>query len=134
MPAYRFSWEPFPDSTVRDIAIWMGYEGPEGGSRAWLSEHLKRPTPDFVGEAKDLLAKCWLPHYPGAQQIVDLLIEKGVGPMSNPRSPRGYAQYIRDCRNSKSVRRYLLDAMLRFGDMDRSPDDDSGFEDRKSVV
>ncbi|MCA9632069.1 MAG: DEAD/DEAH box helicase [Myxococcales bacterium] len=113
---------------MRDIAIWMGYEGPEGGSRAWLSEHLKRPTPDFVGEAKDLLAKCWLPHYPGAQQIVDLLIEKGVGPMSNPRSPRGYAQYIRDCRNSKSVRRYLLDAMLRFGDMDRSPDDDSGFE------
>jgi len=44
--------------------------------------------------------------------------------MRNPKSQTGYVDDIADCRSSKRLRRYLWEAMVRFGDMDATPDDD----------
>ena len=123
MPAYRFSWDAFDDRTVFALADAMGYDGPTDGARVWLADAVKRPTPELVAETKDVLAKSWLPEYAGAAHIVERLIDAGVGPMRNPRSQQGYARYIADCRNSKRLRQYIYEAMLRFGDVDRDPGD-----------
>jgi hypothetical protein len=84
---------------------------------------VKRPTPDFVGETKDVLVKHWLPDYAGTEQIVEYLLEAGIGPMGSPRSQGGFVRYIDECRNTKRLRHALWEAMVRFGDMDAPPDD-----------
>lgn len=134
MPAYRFSWDAFEDGTVRALARAAGFQGPVGDAREWLGKAVKRPTPEFTGAMKDALTDHWIPTYAGASEIVDRLIDAGVGPMGNPRSARGFAQYIRDCRNSKSVRQFLCDALLRYGDVDRDEDAGSGFIRRFAVI
>lgn len=137
MPAYRFSWNAFDDSTVRALAEEVGFEGPRDAARVWLEGRVKRPTPEFVGEVKDALVRTWLPQYPGAEQIVDRLIDAGVGPLGNPRSQQGYVKYIEACRNSKRIREYLLEAMLRFGDADHvgtAGDDDPTHSPRFAIL
>src|SRR2546426_3538250 len=130
MPAYRFSWDAFDDRTVTALADAFGREPRLHTQTAqdWLSARMKRPTPEFVRAMKDVLVRKWLPTYPGTRYIVDRLIEAGIGPMRQPRSPAGYVNYVRDCRNSKSLRRYLLDAMLTFGDRDHAPGEEVTFE------
>lgn len=121
MPAYRFSWDAFDDRTVSSLATELGFAGSDG-ARAWLADRVKRPTPDFVGEVKDILVATWLPEYAGAGHIVDRLLDAGVGSMRNARSQNGYVKYIAECRNSKRLRQYISEAMLRFGDVDRVGD------------
>jgi superfamily II DNA or RNA helicase len=138
MPAYRFSWDSFDDATVRALAEGYGFEGPpaHGDARRYLTYRVKRPTPDFVGDNKDVLARVWVPQYAGAAQLVARLIDEGVGPMSRPRTPAGYRDYIESTRNSKTLRRVLCDAMIRFGDADRSDADvdDGSFVPRFAVL
>jgi superfamily II DNA or RNA helicase len=138
MPAYRFSWDSFDDKTVRALAQAYGFEGPpaHGDARRYLASRVKRPTPEFVGDNKDILARAWVPEYAGAAQLVARLIDEGVGPMSRPRTPAGYRDYIEATRNSKTLRRVLCDAMIRFGDADRSDadDDDGTFVPRFAVL
>src|SRR5688572_12133861 len=126
MPAYRFSWDAFDDRTVATLAELCGHDSslPIQSAREWLSERVKRPTPEFVREAKNALVRTWLPTYPGTKLIVHRLISEGIGPMREPSSPAGYVNYIRDCRNSKRLRQYLLEAMLKFGDRDRTPNEE----------
>jgi superfamily II DNA or RNA helicase len=122
MPPYRFSWDAFDDRTVAALADTSGHDARLHiqTARAWLSARLKRPTPEFVRTTKDVLVRSWLPTYVGTKPIVDRLIDAGIGPMRQPRSPAGYVNYVRDCRNSKSLRQYVLEAMLTFGDCDHA--------------
>ena len=126
MAAYRFSWDAFKDNTVAALAEAWGYDPDEhdGGARAWLGENVKRPHPEFIRATKDVLVTTWLSDYRGAKHIVERLIDAGVGPMGAPRAQSGYVAYIGKCRNSKRLRQYLLEAMLRFGDRDRVLDED----------
>ncbi len=138
MPAYRFTWDAFDDATVRALATELGFDGTTAGpARAHLAQRVKRPSPEFVGEFKDVLAETWLLQYTGAAHVVARLVDQGVGPMSRPRSQRGYVDYVRSTRNSKTLRRVLCEAMLRFGDQDRpadGDDEDAGFVPRFAVL
>lgn len=130
MPAYRFTWDHFSDDVVRALADAIGYEPgrQELSHRAFLAKHVKRPDEAFVRDTKDVLARHWIPGYAGAKEIVERLLDAGVGPMGNPRSTSGYATYIEKTRNCKSLRTVLVDALIRFGDGDRgdeAPLDDS---------
>lgn len=128
MPAYRFTWDHFSDETVLALADACGFDPDSGVSaRAFLSKNFKRPNENFVQVTKDALARYWIPGYAGAKQIVDRLVDGGIGPMSNPRTASGYASYIEKTRNCRSLRGALLDALLRFGDGDR--DDDAALDD-----
>ncbi len=118
MPSYRFSWDTFNDRTVLHLANAIGFDGPFAEARKWLSTKVKRPTPEFVGETKEVLQRAWLPEYAGAKEIVERLLDIGIGPMGRPRSQRGYVGYIKKCRNSKRLRQYLCEAMIRYGDQD----------------
>lgn len=127
MPAYRFSWEPFSNSCIEGLARSLGHQqtadSPEN-PRELLSRRYKRPTEDFVRETKDALSSYWLPEYPGAGSLVERLMSAGIGPGGRPRSQSGYVEYIRNTRNCASLRRALQEALLRFGDMDRTPTDE----------
>ncbi|MFV8752861.1 DEAD/DEAH box helicase [Nannocystaceae bacterium ST9] len=123
MPAYRFTWDHFSDTTVKALADAVGYTQKPGiGPRDFLASRVKRPNEEFVRQTKDVLVRHWLPSYAGAKQIVDRLLDAGVGPMGNPRSASGYAQYIAKTRNCGSLRAALVEALIRFGDADRSED------------
>src|SRR5438477_2902512 len=100
MPAYRFTWDSFDDVTVRALAEGYGFEGApaHGDARRYLAHRVKRPTPEFVGDNKDVLARVWVLQYAGAAQVVARLIDEGVGPMSRPRTPAGYRDYIEATR------------------------------------
>src|ERR1700683_3502475 len=114
MPAYRFSWEPFDDKTIRALARTCGYDArpDQGGARDYLAHRVRRPTPEFVGENRNVLARVWLPQYAGAAQIVDRLVDEGCGPMLRPRTPAGYSDYVLSTRNGKTLRRVICDAMI----------------------
>lgn len=126
MPAYRFSWDAFENATVAALADELGHSG--GGAREWLEEQVKRPTPEMVRATKDVLVHTWLPNYPGTKHIVDRLLDAGIGPMGSPSTREECVQYIKKCRNSKSLRRYVCEAMLRFGDKDRDPEADTALD------
>ncbi len=128
MPAYRFTWDHFDQSTVDALAEATGHDPERHGedTRAFLAARVKRPTPRFVREHKDVLVHHWLPTYKGARTIVDRLLDAGVGPMGSPRSQNGYVRYVDKTRRSKTLVHVLLDALLRFGDADREGDDDGG--------
>jgi hypothetical protein len=130
MATSRFSWDAFDDGTVAALAEAYGHDPRRQNETplGWLSARVKRPTPEFVRAMKDVLVRTWLPTYVGTRYIVDRLIDAGIGPMRQPRSPAGYVNYVRDCRNSKTLRHYLLEAMLSFGDHDRAPDAAAPFE------
>jgi hypothetical protein len=123
MATSRFSWDAFDDRTVAALAEAYGHDPQRQRqtARAWLSTRVKRPTLEFVRATKDVLVRTWLPTYVGTKYIVDRLIDGGIGPMRQPRSPASYVNYVRDCRNSKSLRQYVLEAMLSFGDRDHTP-------------
>jgi len=116
MPAYRFSWDAFDDRLVEALARNWDYSGDRQGARAWLSGFVKRPHDAFIRASKDVLVRTWLPEYDGAKQIVDRLLDAGIGPLGSPRSQTDYVRYVAECRNSPRLRQYLLESMLRFGD------------------
>lgn len=127
MPAYRFSWDAFDDDTVRELARARGHVGEAHAAREWLSQHAKRPDEEFVRETKDVLARVWLPRYAGATQLADHLIEWRIGPLGRPPSTLAEgAAYVDRCRNTRGVRRLLVDAMVRFGDRDRNDEGELG--------
>lgn len=127
MPAYRFSWDAFDEATVSALARAIGYAdtGAGAGARAWLAAQVARPNDDFVRKTKDVLERHWLPQYP-AGSIVERLLEDRIGPMGNPRTQAEYVAYIRRCRNSPTLRRRLTEALIHYGDMDRTPESDDG--------
>lgn len=134
MPSYRFSWDTFSDRTILHLAKAIGFDGHDEDARTWLSTTVKRPTPEFVGETKEVLQRAWLPDYPGAKEIVDRLLDIGIGPMGRPRSQRGYVGYIKKCRNSKRLRQYLWEAMIRYGDQDNQEEGVYDFIPRFTTV
>jgi superfamily II DNA or RNA helicase len=126
MPAYRFSWNAFDDATVTALAEAIGFRGgATADARAWLAERVARPNDDFVRKTKDVIERHWLPKYP-AGSIVERLLEAGIGPMGRPRTAAEHVAYIRRCRNSSTLRRLLAEAMIRYGDSDRTSDVDGG--------
>jgi len=138
VPAYRFTWDHFEDHTLAALAEAIGFDPTHHGGdpRAFVSGRVKRPNERFVREHKDVLVHHWLPTYAGAKHIVDRLLDAGVGPLGSPRSTSGYVRYVDATRNSKTLRRVLLDALLRFGDADRRGDDegDDGFVPRFATL
>ncbi len=84
---YRFSWDTFDDRVVNAIAIAEGYSPhPETDPRAWLNNKYHRPDESFIQRMKSTLEQCWLPGYPGTPQIVEQLIDAGIGPLGNPKA------------------------------------------------
>ena len=128
MPAYRFSWDAFSDSTVAELGKQLGFDGDVGKARPWLESQYKRPTPALVRATKDLLVDTWLKTYPGTKHIVDRLIDAGIGPMGAPKTQKAFVRYIDKCRNSKRLRQYICEAMLRFGDKDRDPEAETALD------
>lgn len=124
MSPYRFSWNAFDDNTVQALAQTLGFQpnATSSNPRSWLTEKVKRPNDDFVRQTKRTLEQCWLPQYPGVKSIVDYLIDADIGPIGNPNSQNEYVNYIRRCRNTRTVRQRILEALLRFGDRDSSLD------------
>lgn len=123
MARYRFSWNAFDDNTVQALAQTLGLlNATSSNPRSWLTEKVKRPNDDFVRLTKKTLEQWWLPRYHGAESIVDYLIDADIGPIGNPKSQHEYVTYIRRCRNTRTVRQRILEALLRFGDQDSSLD------------
>ena len=124
MPAYRFSWDAFDNHTVNALAVLVGHQSSAGPPRAFLAQRVKRPTAEFVGDARHVLVNTWLPEYGGLEALVDRLVEQGLGPGSRPRSTSGRVDYVRRTRNTSRFRQFVLEAMLRFGDQDRAGPDE----------
>lgn len=122
MPAYRFTWANFDDSTVLAFARADG--GPPGdvaAARAFLARAVKRPDVEFVKKAKRAIEDVWLPHHEVTTKgIVDHLVEWRLGPQTHvPPTHTECLAFIRACRNTKSVQRQLALALQRYGDADR---------------
>ena len=122
MPAYRFTWANFDDSTA--LAFARAYGGPAGdvaAARAYLAREVKRPDVDFVRQAKRAIEDVWLPHHEvTTKSIVDHLVEWRLGPQTHvPPTHAECLAFIRACRNTKSVQGQLALALQRYGDADR---------------
>lgn len=124
MPSYRFSWDAFDDDTVLALARNEGFEGAFGGARGWLGDRVKRPNEEFVRRNKDVIARAWLPKYPGAIDLVSVLQCWGIGPGGGTlRTTESAARYVDRCRNSANLRRLIAEVMINFGDLDRKAGD-----------
>ncbi|MBD2261192.1 DEAD/DEAH box helicase [Pseudanabaena sp. FACHB-2040] len=130
--SYPFSWDTFTDRTI--IALAQAAAGDswylaKAAPKAWLQQHYPYPNEAFIAQTKTALEQTWLPEYEGAKQVVDYLLDVGIGPMGSPRTQKDYVQYIQRCRNSKTVRLRLLEAMLHWGNPQRDKNDVSPFKD-----
>ena len=122
MPS-RFSWNAFDDKTVVALAAALQFDGRGADARAWLAK--QRPDDDFVKETKGVLERHWLPKYAGTKNIVERLLDEGIGPMGRLDETK-LVEYIAKCRNTSTVRRLLREALLRFGDADPESPEDAG--------
>jgi superfamily II DNA or RNA helicase len=119
MPKYRFRWDAFDDDTVMELATAYGFSlaATAADSRSWLAENVKRPNEQFVRSTFDcLLTTKWFCNFRGLDQIVEQLKDFHIGAMRSANSQKEYIDYIRDCRNAKTLRHMLCEAMIRFGD------------------
>ena len=57
MPAYRFSWTPFDDATIRALAADIGYHGAADGARDFLMARVLRSNEDCVRKTKKSIEK-----------------------------------------------------------------------------
>jgi flagellar biosynthesis GTPase FlhF len=129
MPSHRFSWNAFDNDTVTALARGEGWGPGDGAARAWLTERIRRPNDEFVRRQKATLATSWLPVYPGTKRIVEHRQDAGIGPMGRaPGSLVEAARYVDRCRNSSRLRQYLVDALIRFSDIDREAEEGDTFE------
>jgi superfamily II DNA or RNA helicase len=135
MPKYRFTWDGFDNETVGALAVAYGYDPTCGQApRNWLGENVKRPNERFVAAAKSVLEDVWLPKHPRtARQIVNFLLGVGIGPRISPTTDDGHLDYIRKCRNSKTLRMIVATALIGFGDSDRNQDG-SDESDEEGVI
>lgn len=126
MSRIRFSWTAFDPDLVHALAKTWGWQsGTRVDARDWLSERVKRPHDDFIRANKQTLEDLWLPRYAGTPHLVQQLREYDIGPGGpDPQGLLECAQYVRKCRNSSTVRHLLRTAMLRFGDLDSSLQDE----------
>lgn len=124
MPAYRFSWDSFDDTSVEAFARDIGYEGSAEGARGFLTAQVSRPNDDFVRKTKKSIVKHWLPkHGRVGASIVRELWDRQIGPMgAMPTDASGCAQYVDRCRNSTGLRELLEDRLISFGDTGRDED------------
>jgi hypothetical protein len=131
VPRYRFSWDNFDDETVGALAAACGFSASEGPSpREWLAENVKRPSDSFVRRTKTVLEDVWLPKHPRTvRQLVNFLAAIGIGPRVEPETVDGIVDYIRSCRNCKTFRYVLANALISHGDADRKRGDDEGLFD-----
>jgi len=118
MPAYRFSWVPFDDRTVLELARDIGFTDDVDGPRTYLVNRVARPNDDFVRRTKDTLARVWLPQYAGiGAAIVRELFDMKIGPLGPmPQDAIGCAEYVARCKNSSRLRDLLLSRLISFGD------------------
>lgn len=121
MPAYRFSWQPFDDRTVQELAREIGFSGDKSEARSYLAERVARPNDEFVSRTKDVLTRVWLPQHSGiGTAIVRQLFDWGVGPLgAMPTDAAGCAAYIGRCRNRSRLRDQLVSSLRRYGDVGR---------------
>jgi len=121
MPAYRFSWDPFDDRTVLELARDLGFSGPAGGARPYLVGRVARPNDDFIRRTKNTLARAWLPQHPGiGTSVVRELFDRHIGPLgAMPQDAEGCAQYVARCRNTSGLRDLLFSRLVSYGDQDR---------------
>jgi len=118
MRRYRFSWIPFADATVLALACAEGFDPrTDGDARSFLTRVAPRPDDAFIQRHRALLSEHWLSHYAGARDLARALL--GSGPL--PRTIAGCAQRLAERRGTRKLRDALLTAMLRFGDMERTP-------------
>ena len=118
MPAYRFSWDPFDDRTVLELARDIGFRDDAAGARTYLVDRVARPNDDFVRRTKDTLARVWLPQHAGiGAAIVRELFDMNIGPRGPmPQNAIGCAEYVTRCRNSSRLRDLLFSRLISFGD------------------
>ncbi len=119
MASKRFSWEPFSKKVLKALAkddtryFGAGITGP----LEFLQQNACPPSEPWVGVRRDVLCDAWLPTYRGTEDIVDRLIDAGIGPTSRrPASRAGCVDWIRRARSSRTLTRTLRDALLHFGD------------------
>jgi hypothetical protein len=126
MPRYRFSWDNFDDTTVKELADAYGFaQKGQQTAREWLATEVKRPNDAFVRATKTALEDVWLSKHPRtARSVVERLLVEGIGPRVEPSTDEEYVNYIRRCRNTKTIRWLLQESLIGFGDRDRDPDDE----------
>ncbi len=117
MPKYRFSWQNFDDATIEALASRSGWDSTNKlNTLEYLTKRQARPDEEFVGSIKEELEATWLKTYPGLGDIVDQLLNHGLGPGSKPRSQNGYLKFVKGTKNTANFRRILLAAILRYGE------------------
>lgn len=128
MPAIRFSWDNFDDKTVTALVGAMDYDGDRRSikeMRAFLTSKAPRPTLQFVSDYKGVILHTWLRHYPGTKDIVHELLARSwiLRPVHEPQTPAEYIRYLEQSRNTKKLKTLILNALLRYGDQDRTIND-----------
>jgi len=112
----EFSWQALSDRVVLELARGEDPSTRDASeARAWLDNEVGCPNDSFVKRHKDVLAKVWMPEYRDARRVVQELQDCGLGPGGRPRTQDGYARFVQKCRNSKTLRRILREALWRLG-------------------
>jgi superfamily II DNA or RNA helicase len=120
MPADRLSWASFADSVVDALASAIGYVPKHHGisARWFLENSVKCPNDEFVRVTLDTLRSVWLPSYAGLGAMVDALREQGIGPGTASPTKAKQVEYLKQTRNCASLRRLIVEALIRYGDQD----------------
>ncbi|WP_238423947.1 helicase-related protein [Rhodococcus ruber] len=121
MPRYKFKWSNLPPALLRDLsdALLEIYDPDAGPADALRTVYGARPTVEFVREAWPTLRESWLrSDKESRHRIVDAL-QKARNEHGLVKGTRAQMTYLRDLRNSKTLRDIVWAELIEAGEVDR---------------
>lgn len=116
MPRFKFQWNNFSPKLLADLAASCKLEGDPAESLK--SKYGARPKDDFIKENLPCLYDGWLASSLDTESIKNIAVALRSRSLGSDSEDQCDLDYIRSCRNTKTLREVLLRYFIESGERD----------------
>ncbi|ABH00949.1 possible ATP-dependent helicase (plasmid) [Rhodococcus jostii RHA1] len=126
MPRYKFKWSNLPPSLLHDLCreLLDAYDQEVGAAVALQTVYGARPTVEFVREAWPTLRESWLRTAKESRDWIVEALQEARHERGLLKGSRAQLAYLRDLRNSRTLREIVWAELVAIGEMDRQDEQD----------
>ena len=125
MPKFKFSWSNLPQSLLSDLCrdLIGPYNHDEGPAAALQAEYGARPTEEFIRDAWPTLRASWLTTAKEPRKLIVQALQESLGEKGLVKGGRAQLTYLKDLRNSATLRKIVWRELVAAGEVEQGPRD-----------